>query len=110
MQAGSGYKKITFKILIPGEPDGTGGTIPGTGGEQEVLTTRCSYEQERSQIVLQAMQFGTNDVFKVIIRKRASFAPLALIHKAYIDSEEYVIQQVLEVGLRDYKLYLTRRR
>lgn len=107
MQAGRLYKNITFQILVPGASDGAGGTLPSYW--ENLLTTKCSFDQVKNPIVLQAMQFGTNAVYKVQIRKRSSFTPLALVHKAVIDGNEYVIQNVNSDQFTNYVLTLTNR-
>lgn len=94
MQAGRAYKKITFKIWQDGASDGAGGKLPGSW--VDVLSTSCTYKQISSAILLDAMQYGSSEVFQVIVRKRNGFKPKMLVHKAEMDGENYVIKRVLD--------------
>lgn len=89
MQAGNGWAKITIKEYIPGGQDGSGNDLPGT--YETVLETRCSYDQESSQVTIEAYQPGTNEVFNIRFRKRSSFTLNANTHRVFMFDKEYAI-------------------
>lgn len=106
MQAGRAFKKVKITQFIPGGPDGTGGTLPGT--DVVLLDTRCEFRQITSAVTLEAYQFGTNEVFEIKFRKRLGFTLNAVKQNVSIDAEQYVIKRPIETR-RDHILTIIKR-